>query len=204
MTMTPKPWISFRSATPASPRWNGSSVARRSRSSCLKGGCETRGLAEKRAWIRDHRPEGVTVERGCELMEVARSSFYADWRCARDDGAILARITAICGENWNGGYAMTDESVLQIESLSKRFCTRAGHSRTNRQQAWREYRALDGACGRQCRPEHPARGNSGPRRRIWLRQIHPWPHCGRVESPDRGAHPLSGARCRIDEGGRCA
>ena len=43
----------------------------------LKRGREKRTLAEKRAHIRDHRPAGLSVERGCALMGVARSSFYA-------------------------------------------------------------------------------------------------------------------------------
>ena len=43
----------------------------------FKKGREKRTLAERRAHIRDHRPAGVSVARGCALMGVARSSFYA-------------------------------------------------------------------------------------------------------------------------------
>ncbi len=61
-------------------------------------------IAEKRAWIRDHRPEGVTVERGCDLMEVARSNFYAEPAPGRAGPMILAAITAICEEYPAYGY----------------------------------------------------------------------------------------------------
>ena len=42
-----------------------------------KRGSEKRTIAEKRAYIRDHRPGGLSIERGCALMGLPRSTFYA-------------------------------------------------------------------------------------------------------------------------------
>jgi putative transposase len=88
---------------PTSPRWSGSSATRRSRSSFEGGLRETRPRRE--AGLDPRSPaEGVTAERGCDLMEVARSSFYAEPAPRRTDGVILAQITAICDDCPAYGY----------------------------------------------------------------------------------------------------
>ena len=58
----------------------------------FKKGREKRTLAERRAHIRDHRPAGISVARGCALMGVARSSCYAVPAGAPDETAIVAEI----------------------------------------------------------------------------------------------------------------
>jgi hypothetical protein len=40
----------------------------------LKGGAEKRTTAEKRDYIRHHRPHGVSVAKGCRLMRLPRST----------------------------------------------------------------------------------------------------------------------------------
>ena len=40
----------------------------------LKRGSEKRTTAERRAHVRDHRPAGISVERGCTLMGLPRST----------------------------------------------------------------------------------------------------------------------------------
>ena len=42
----------------------------------LKGGLEKRTPAEKRTYVRDHRPTGLGVAEGCRLMGIARSTYY--------------------------------------------------------------------------------------------------------------------------------
>ena len=41
-----------------------------------KGGSSERTAAEKRAYIRDHRPPGLSIAEGCRLMGIARSTYY--------------------------------------------------------------------------------------------------------------------------------
>ena len=42
----------------------------------FKGGSAKRTAAEKRAYIRGHRPAGLSVAEGCRLMGIARSTYY--------------------------------------------------------------------------------------------------------------------------------
>ena len=41
-----------------------------------KGGAEKRTAAEKREYIRLHRPYGISVAEGCRLMGLPRSTYY--------------------------------------------------------------------------------------------------------------------------------
>ncbi len=61
----------------------------------LKGGFKTHSSAEKREYLRRHRPSALSVQRGCELMGLARSTFYDASAGASDTGEILIRISAI-------------------------------------------------------------------------------------------------------------
>ena len=69
-----------------------------------KGGAEKRTAAEKRAYIRDCRPRGLSLAEGCRLMGLARSTFYDAPATQADDAAIVARIEAICEEFEAYGY----------------------------------------------------------------------------------------------------
>ena len=60
--------------------------------------------AEKRGHLRRHRPHGISVQRGCELMGLSRSSFYDPTPATLDAGEVLARIGAVCDEFECYGY----------------------------------------------------------------------------------------------------
>ena len=47
----------------------------------LKGGSAARTVAEKRAYVRDRRPRGLSVAQGCRLMGIARSTYYGAPAC---------------------------------------------------------------------------------------------------------------------------
>ena len=64
----------------------------------LKGALRQRTAAEKRAYIRDHRPRGLSVAEGCRLMGIARSTYYDAPAVGRDDTAIVEAMSAICDE----------------------------------------------------------------------------------------------------------
>ena len=70
----------------------------------LKGGFEACSLAEKRDHLRRHRPPGLSVARGCELMGLSRSTFYDTAPVALEEESLLARIGAICDEFECYGY----------------------------------------------------------------------------------------------------
>ena len=69
-----------------------------------KGGFEALTSAEKRSHLRRHRPRGVTVSRGCELMGLSRSTFYDPSPISTDLCEVLTRIGAICDEFECYGY----------------------------------------------------------------------------------------------------
>ncbi|WP_342354009.1 IS3 family transposase [Methylobacterium soli] len=79
----------------ASPRSNGSSVGRRL-NLVFKGGTAKRAAAEKRAYLRDHRPDSLSVAAGCRLMGLARSTYYDAPTRAADDTALVEAMAAIC------------------------------------------------------------------------------------------------------------
>ncbi len=60
--------------------------------------------AEKRDHLRRHRPRGVSVSKGCELMGLTRSTFYNASPAAPPDDDIVARIGTICDEFECYGY----------------------------------------------------------------------------------------------------
>ena len=61
----------------------------------LKGALR-RAAAKKRAYVRDHRPDGLSVAAGCRLMGLARSTFYDAPKRAADDTALVEAMAAIC------------------------------------------------------------------------------------------------------------
>ena len=69
-----------------------------------KGGAEKRTAAEKRDYIRLHRPYGISVAEGCRLMGLPRSTYYDALPVKTDDAEIVANITAICDEFEAYGY----------------------------------------------------------------------------------------------------
>src|SRR5215208_7022805 len=46
------------------------------RDRAFKGGSAARTVSEKRAYVRDRRPGGLSVSQGCRLMGIARSTYY--------------------------------------------------------------------------------------------------------------------------------
>jgi hypothetical protein len=42
----------------------------------LRGAPKTPTVAQKRAYIDRHRPRGLSIRRGCELMNLAQSTYY--------------------------------------------------------------------------------------------------------------------------------
>lgn len=64
----------------------------------MKRGAALRSVDEKRAYIRDCRPAGLSVVDGCRLMAIARSSFHAATRQLTDEATIIAAMTAIADE----------------------------------------------------------------------------------------------------------
>ncbi|WP_328794046.1 IS3 family transposase [Maritimibacter harenae] len=61
--------------------------------------------------MRDHRPRGLSIRRGCELMGIARSSFYAQPAARPDDATIIAEIRAITDEFEGYGYRRVDAEL---------------------------------------------------------------------------------------------
>ena len=55
-------------------------------------------MAEKRDYIRHHRPSGVSVSQGCRLMGIARSTYYHEQVQRIGEMELLAAIIAICDE----------------------------------------------------------------------------------------------------------
>ncbi|HVY15970.1 MAG TPA: IS3 family transposase [Rhodopila sp.] len=70
----------------------------------LKGGFEARTLAEKRDHLRRHRPRAISIQRGCELMGLARSTFYDAAPVPVGADELVARIVLICDEFECYGY----------------------------------------------------------------------------------------------------
>jgi Integrase core domain/HTH-like domain len=59
---------------------------------------------EKREYIRDHRPGGLSVAEGCRLMGLPRSTYYDATVREADDAEIVATMKAICDEFEAYGY----------------------------------------------------------------------------------------------------
>src|ERR1700733_16109280 len=102
MRMPARP-IFFRS-TKQSSRHSNAWSAGGPRNRVSKGGAEKRTAAEKREYIRLHRPYGISVAEGCRLMGLPRSTYYDAPSVKTDDAEIVANITAICDEFEAYGY----------------------------------------------------------------------------------------------------
>ena len=82
--------------------WTGRTLQDRRSTPCRS--FEACSPAEKREHLRRHRPRGVSVSKGCELMGHSRSTFYDAAAAVLDSGELLARIGAICDEFECYGY----------------------------------------------------------------------------------------------------
>ena len=78
-----------------------------------KGGSKKRTTAQRHAYIRYCRPGGISVARGCQLMGLARSSYYDAPRVAVDEAELVARIQAICEEFERYGYRRVGAALRQ-------------------------------------------------------------------------------------------
>src|SRR4029434_4150859 len=75
-----------------------------------KRGDALRSVNEKRAYVRDHRPPGVSVAQGCRLMGISRCGFSALPADGRVNGKIVGEMQAIADEFEAYGYrGMTAE-----------------------------------------------------------------------------------------------
>ncbi|MBO1907592.1 IS3 family transposase [Microvirga sp. 3-52] len=93
------------------PRAAGRQAGSRTRVS--KGGSEAHTPAEKRAYIRHHRPRGLSVSEGCRLMGLPRSTYYDEPKAPADDTAIVEAIAAICDEFESYGYRRVGAALRQ-------------------------------------------------------------------------------------------
>lgn len=83
----------------------------------VKGGGLLRTLADKRADIRDRRPRGVSVRRGCDLMGVARPGKDAAPAAADADAALVAEMRAITDVRECYGYRRVGAELRRPSSL---------------------------------------------------------------------------------------
>ena len=83
----------------------------------LKGGSEARTAAEKRDYIRHHRPAGISVAEGCRLMGLARSTFYDVPVALVSDEEIVTQMRAICDEFETYGYRRVGAALRQQGSV---------------------------------------------------------------------------------------
>ncbi|RWI31379.1 MAG: IS3 family transposase [Mesorhizobium sp.] len=79
----------------------------------LKGGSEKRTVAEKRDYVRCHRPRGVSVAQGCRLMGIARSTYYDRPERPTDDTAIVEAMFEVCDVFESYGYRRVDAALRQ-------------------------------------------------------------------------------------------
>ncbi len=86
--MMPGRLISFKTTRQRSRRSNAWSVGR-PRNRVSKRGSEKRTAAEKREYIRHHRPRGLSIAEGCRLMGLPRSTYYDVPSLRSDDAATL-------------------------------------------------------------------------------------------------------------------
>jgi hypothetical protein len=87
----------------------------------LRGGSGKRTAAEKRAYIRDERPRGLSIERGCALMELPRSTYYATPQEKPSDAELVTEIRAITDEaNATAIAASVPSSATAVMSSTPR------------------------------------------------------------------------------------
>ena len=94
------------------------------RAGVFKRGSEKRTPAEKRDYIRDHRPRGLSIAEGCRLMGIARSTYYDAPAARMGDIELLNAITAICDEFEAYGWrraALRHRGVIANQKRIKRL-----------------------------------------------------------------------------------
>ncbi|MCA1371897.1 IS3 family transposase [Bradyrhizobium sp. BRP14] len=79
----------------------------------LKGALKNVQRAEKRDYIRHHRPRGISVAEGCRLMGIARCTYYDRPERSADDTAIVEAMFAICDEFEFYGYRRVGAALRQ-------------------------------------------------------------------------------------------
>lgn len=77
-------------------------------------------LPEKRVYIRDRRPANLSIQRGCELMGVSRSSFYDEPLGRSADAVIVAEIRDITDEFEGYEYRRVDAELRHRGFVVKR------------------------------------------------------------------------------------
>ena len=70
----------------------------------LKGAQKKQSATQERIYVRDCRPLGMSVARGCELMGLSRSTYYDARPMLADDTEIISRIRTVCDEFETYGY----------------------------------------------------------------------------------------------------
>jgi hypothetical protein len=71
----------------------------------LKGALKKTTVDDKRSYVDRQRPAGLSVARGCELMNLARSTYYEEPTGQRiEDAVILEMIGEICAQFPCYGY----------------------------------------------------------------------------------------------------
>ncbi len=83
----------------------------------LKGGSAARTPAARRAHVRDHRPRGLSVAKGCRLMGIARATFHDAPMMVVDDTALALAMHAIEDPfeayGWPFSWALTRSALLE-------------------------------------------------------------------------------------------
>src|SRR5499427_10345276 len=90
------PPLKIRSRAPA--------VTAGARDRIFKRGIAKHTAAEKREYIRHHRPHSFSVAEGCRLMGLPRSTYYDAPSRRADDAEIIATMMTICDEFEVYGY----------------------------------------------------------------------------------------------------
>ncbi|MCY4559371.1 MAG: hypothetical protein OXF79_23930, partial [Chloroflexi bacterium] len=76
-----------------------------------------RTAAGKRAHVRHHRPQGLSVAEGCRLMEIARSTYYRASDGSADDTALVEAMHAIKDEFEAYGWRRM-QAALRLSNVS--------------------------------------------------------------------------------------
>src|SRR5205823_7378644 len=100
--------------------------------------------AEKREHLRGHRSGGISVSRGCELMGLARSTFYDVAPVPLEPAELVARIGAICDEFECYGYrrvgaALRHQGVVVNSKKLRRLMRDNGSVGGRRRGAWKAH-----------------------------------------------------------------
>ena len=148
-----------------------------------ESGAQKNTVAGKRAHLRDHRPDGLSIERGCALMDLPRSTFYAALWERPSEAALIAEIRGIADEFECYGYRRVGAElrhrgqVVNAKKLRRLMRENALNPRTRRRFTRTADSGHDG-------PIFPfvARGYAGAR---------PGPALGRRTSPTSGSRRAS-------------